>query len=1399
MTDIQDAPPSLAAPATSPAAPATQTPSPIVEAALPVGAPSAADGAQDGEPTDSETIVVVVELSADTTGGNAVQPATLPSSKSATESLPSGVGVVPPSKLPVEPPIDAADKVVEISIVHGGFENAEYPLIVGSFEGEHLSSAERFLDRQFGGQLASRVEINRYPTAIGESLFLHASPDQPVPSEPPGAYIVGLGPSSKLGRGELAISVSHALVDRCVELYPNPLAGDSDAHVIEVGVSSTLLGVRHGETLRVEDSVVGIVEGVISANEALTRFEAAQPDRHVKVRITALQFIERYADRCDLAAASLRSLATSIALDTRYDALSRTVVDVRSGGRPAGAELVESAQRFRRFLITKRPDDTVAPDPRVLHLDVAVMGGAARSDRVQHRLDRVMVDALLAKLIEDSSDAQTAATLYDQLVPHELREQFLTSASVHFVVDSTTANYPWELVTVPRPTGHASITAAGGIVRQFSETEVRGWGSRTATRGGVLILGAANVPNYPTLDGVHAEVATVTDKVRQMFPDDTAILADDERPLDLVDVQNQLFTEHRILHIASHGIYRDGHPEETGAVLSETGLLTVDTVRQLRTVPELVFLNCCSLGRIGDSRLAAGLAREFMAAGARAVIAAGWKVNDLAAQAFASSFYGEFLSGHSFGDSVAKARLMCAKADDSRTWAAYQCYGDPAFVLRGAGGEGGLNYSEPVSESDLIARLQALATRISDYGRPGLTGGAGLRRRLLKAWDQLEGWASRQPALSQHATVDRLLTTTLRDLGELDRAASRYLRNVSFDTRLGSRAVGIAETITPADVRDAADCLARCSQAQARSSQTDDVVRFAAAMTGFDRAERLARTAVDLVDNDVTRGVVGDVLLRRATVDTERRSDLLAEAMRVYQKRDGGASSDYRLEDVAQLASIGRPSASSLRSGRVAERVRVAREAEALLAGRDEPPRRVDQRAGASSTFESRVRLGDGALTIFLERGPEVGLATRAGEVLHRYEAAFCARSTWSQRRRTVEHLVDLRDLLAVEDSRRAPLEEIIASLLSWETVNVEDDDVTSATTVSDCVDGVESAERSGTTGTLSVTVFPAARGDCLLIDYTTSSEVEYRVLVDGGLGAAFAEGLGAHIASLPNKRLDVDTAIVTHIDLDHIEGILCGLRSGELTIDDVWFNGLGEMAATDRGPRQGDELSMLVPKHLRNQCVGGQAIVVPDKGPMLTLTLDGGARCTVLGPTRQRLKALAAKWKSPARGDGNPDPILALCDRLGDDANVEDRGAGSFGGDRSVANGSSLAVLFEYGNVSLLLTGDAFASDLEASIRRLLTERRQTKLVVDVFKLSHHGSRGNLTTSLLALIEPAKILVCTDGSMFKHPDADALGEVRRCYPNVPIVFSDNTELIVERASAVDGIVPTSTPLRLLF
>src|SRR4051812_32120093 len=150
----------------------------------------------------------------------------------------------------------------------------------------------------------------------------------------------------------------------------------------------------------------------------------------------------------------------------------------------------------------------------------------------------------------------------------------------------------------------------------------------------------------------------------------------------------------RILHLAAHGVFEfdtgDGREPVSGLVLDDGVFFTAAEADQLRHVPELVFINCCHLGqtrgdaspRVAFHKLAANLATQFITVGARAVVAAGWAVDDGAAKTFATEFYREMLRGQLYGDAVQTARSVTyRKHGSTNTWGAYQCYGDPSFSL----------------------------------------------------------------------------------------------------------------------------------------------------------------------------------------------------------------------------------------------------------------------------------------------------------------------------------------------------------------------------------------------------------------------------------------------------------------------------------------------------------------------------------------------------------------------------------------------------------------------------------------------------------------------------------------------------------------------------------------------
>ena len=338
--------------------------------------------------------------------------------------------------------------------------------------------------------------------------------------------------------------------------------------------------------------------------------------------------------------------------------------------------------------------------------------------------------------------------------------------------------------------------------------------------------------------------------------------------------------------------------------------------------------------------------------------------------------------------------------------------------------------------------------------------------------------------------------------------------------------------------------------------------------------------------------------------------------------------------------------------------------------------------------------------------------------------------------------------------------------------------------------------EAARTTGSVRLTALAAACGDCLVVEYESEAEL-HRILIDGGLGSKYEVGLAPHLAATVGNPVQFDVVIVTHVDRDHIDGVVRALREQHLDATDIWFNGRDEIDALvnglTRGVRQGDELSALIPAERRNRVVEGRAIHVPSTGPV-RFELPGDAVCTLLSPSAERLERLLAKWPDPVRvvDDPTEDLLTALDDPV-------TRGIGEFGQDSSVANGSSIAFLFEVGGASLLFTGDAFASDLETTIGQLIAQRGVPKLHVDLFKLSHHGSRQNMTDGLLDLIDPGAVLVCTDGSKFHHPDEDALQKIRSHYPDTAIHFTDDTDHIRQRAATVGALPPAELPLRLEF
>lgn len=149
----------------------------------------------------------------------------------------------------------------------------------------------------------------------------------------------------------------------------------------------------------------------------------------------------------------------------------------------------------------------------------------------------------------------------------------------------------------------------------------------------------------------------------------------------------------RIIHLATHALIDRDVVERSAVVFSldadprEDGFLTVPEIQGLRLGPSMVILSACSTAGVrgAGSEGLLGLARAFLAAGARAVVASLWPVEDQSTARFMSHLHRSLSAGHAAADALTAARRAMIEDKDPRfssprAWSAFVLIGDGGFV-----------------------------------------------------------------------------------------------------------------------------------------------------------------------------------------------------------------------------------------------------------------------------------------------------------------------------------------------------------------------------------------------------------------------------------------------------------------------------------------------------------------------------------------------------------------------------------------------------------------------------------------------------------------------------------------------------------------------------------------------
>jgi hypothetical protein len=314
-----------------------------------------------------------------------------------------------------------------------------------------------------------------------------------------------------------------------------------------------------------------------------------------------------------------------------------------------------------------------------------------------------------------------------------------------------------------------------------------------------------------------------------------------------------------------------------------------------------------------------------------------------------------------------------------------------------------------------------------------------------------------------------------------------------------------------------------------------------------------------------------------------------------------------------------------------------------------------------------------------------------------------------------------------------------------------------------------------------SLDIRRARKGDCLLLHFGSKDDPGL-VMIDGGPKNVYNPHLRPRIEQIRAARklakedsLLVDLLMISHVDDDHIQGILdltkeeitamqarrprllnvqsfwhnsfdelighepkeltasmqshFGLAavsgSGELPDDkkieveensaeddvEVITSGLKVLASIEQGFRLRQDADAL--GFPRNPELNGKLIIARKGGKPISIAQ--GLKFTVIGPMEPEIQALFEKhqkWLEELKKKGKSPPE-ALAAFI----------------DKSVPNLSSIVVLAEVGGKRMLLTGDARGDKILEGLQLagLLGPGETSKITVDLLKVPHHGSANNL------------------------------------------------------------------------
>lgn len=322
----------------------------------------------------------------------------------------------------------------------------------------------------------------------------------------------------------------------------------------------------------------------------------------------------------------------------------------------------------------------------------------------------------------------------------------------------------------------------------------------------------------------------------------------------------------------------------------------------------------------------------------------------------------------------------------------------------------------------------------------------------------------------------------------------------------------------------------------------------------------------------------------------------------------------------------------------------------------------------------------------------------------------------------------------------------------------------------------------------MEIKFLQAFNGDCIWIAFEENG-ANRNILIDGGTSTTYSYtdknkkpkdgALKILIESLKAQNELLDLIILTHIDDDHIDGFLKWFGKDKEAIKhikEVWFNSgrtikkyLNDINSEVDSLKFKENTTLTsVPQgvdfenYIRDNQVWDEKVIVQKD-----ILNWNNISFQILSPGKVKLEKLLKEWRRE-----KPESLL-YTSRKNDYSKTlkqlmeED----SFEEDKDAYNGSSIAFILKSDKKSFLLLGDSHPSEIVTELDRLGYDEHN-KLIADIIKLSHHGSRRNNPIELFRIVYTEKYVISTNGDLHSHPDKATIARIVATNHKAKIYFN---------------------------